>query len=446
MHADSLARQTISISIFILPISNGDEIGFRFHPNFTSDTHRYGFVLSSTLSSSFHNNRTSIIVAAQISLMDHLDDSTISLPLHRHHHRITLTAPPSHRSGTPSQRCIWFSCEASACTENEKWKGQIEKDLPRTFPGHPALDDDGRNALRRLLTAYARHNPSVGYCQKFMCRRYYWDKVEQEAFLLFTWSFGLLRGKLNKRHVFMTKSTAGQQNQLVKKGSAGIANDQQNSLMNDCIRIRKNRIKCHHNYQGQFRNFGPWMYFCWFEYWQLFKEFKTGLLRVFFWDAAAVRSCWGYLLQLRFLMYGQNWKKPVAGIDYCYWNHRLLMLDKGQFRLFNADRGWGCKWRLLLRFKRGRNYAGDEAVVIERLQQMESNLNSTSRTLLSRMDIKDASNAKKLLNFEFIRGVKYTSTLGHHLNLGLEGKMTVQENQIIWVTLYLKFAQNINDK
>ncbi|KAG7998721.1 hypothetical protein I3843_01G270600 [Carya illinoinensis] len=48
---------------------------------------------------------------------------------------------------------------------SEKWKGQIEKDLPRTFPGHPALDVDGRNALRRLLTAYARHNPSVGYCQ-----------------------------------------------------------------------------------------------------------------------------------------------------------------------------------------------------------------------------------------------------------------------------------------
>lgn len=50
-------------------------------------------------------------------------------------------------------------------TVTEKWKGQIEKDLPRTFPGHPALDEDGRNALRRLLTAYARHNPSVGYCQ-----------------------------------------------------------------------------------------------------------------------------------------------------------------------------------------------------------------------------------------------------------------------------------------
>ncbi|KAH6838137.1 Ypt/Rab-GAP domain of gyp1p superfamily protein [Perilla frutescens var. hirtella] len=47
----------------------------------------------------------------------------------------------------------------------EKWEAQIEKDLPRTFPGHPALDEDGRNALRRILTAYARHNPSVGYCQ-----------------------------------------------------------------------------------------------------------------------------------------------------------------------------------------------------------------------------------------------------------------------------------------
>ncbi|KAK7279402.1 hypothetical protein RJT34_24453 [Clitoria ternatea] len=46
-----------------------------------------------------------------------------------------------------------------------KWKKQIEKDIPRTFPGHPALDENGRNSLRRLLLAYARHNPSVGYCQ-----------------------------------------------------------------------------------------------------------------------------------------------------------------------------------------------------------------------------------------------------------------------------------------
>ncbi|KAE8721878.1 hypothetical protein F3Y22_tig00014862pilonHSYRG00024 [Hibiscus syriacus] len=48
-----------------------------------------------------------------------------------------------------------------------KWRNQIEKDIPRTFPGHPALNDHGRDSLRRLLLAYARHNPSVGYCQCF---------------------------------------------------------------------------------------------------------------------------------------------------------------------------------------------------------------------------------------------------------------------------------------
>ncbi|CAL8124846.1 unnamed protein product [Prunus armeniaca] len=63
-----------------------------------------------------------------------------------------------------SDRNSKLSATDSVCAP-EKWKGQIEKDLPRTFPGHPALDEDGRNALRRLLTAYARHNPSVGYCQ-----------------------------------------------------------------------------------------------------------------------------------------------------------------------------------------------------------------------------------------------------------------------------------------
>lgn len=40
---------------------------------------------------------------------------------------------------------------------------------------------------------------------------------------------------------------------------------------------------------------------------------------------------------------------------------------------------------------------GDEAVVVEKLQQVELNLNSTSRTLISGKDPKDASNAKKLL-------------------------------------------------
>ncbi|XWS66099.1 hypothetical protein CRYUN_Cryun05aG0171400 [Craigia yunnanensis] len=72
-------------------------------------------------------------------------------------------------SGNNTDQKSFQSDSKGSTTESicgpEKWKGQIEKDLPRTFPGHPALDDDGRNALRRLLTAYARHNPSVGYCQ-----------------------------------------------------------------------------------------------------------------------------------------------------------------------------------------------------------------------------------------------------------------------------------------
>jgi sulfur transfer complex TusBCD TusB component (DsrH family) len=44
-------------------------------------------------------------------------------------------------------------------------KAQVEKDLPRTFPAHSLLDGVGRDALRRVLLAYAKHNPSVGYCQ-----------------------------------------------------------------------------------------------------------------------------------------------------------------------------------------------------------------------------------------------------------------------------------------
>ncbi|CAM6094880.1 unnamed protein product [Calypogeia fissa] len=70
----------------------------------------------------------------------------------------------------------------------EKWTNQIEKDLPRTFPGHPALDEDGRNALRRLLTAYARHNPSVGYCQamNFLAGLLFLLMPEENAFWTLT--------------------------------------------------------------------------------------------------------------------------------------------------------------------------------------------------------------------------------------------------------------------
>jgi len=54
-----------------------------------------------------------------------------------------------------------FSVSAQVASE-------VERDLHRTFPNHPHFSGQmslGVRALRRVLLAFAHHNPEVGYCQ-----------------------------------------------------------------------------------------------------------------------------------------------------------------------------------------------------------------------------------------------------------------------------------------
>lgn len=93
------------------------------------------------------------------------------------------------KSKNPGCGVLIYNELLNACFENSYYTEsvqQIELDLGRTFPGikHFRKGSPGREALRRVLTAFSKYDPQLGYVQgmNFIAGALLWHSSEVEAF------------------------------------------------------------------------------------------------------------------------------------------------------------------------------------------------------------------------------------------------------------------------
>ena len=95
-----------------------------------------------------------------------------------------------HRRTFPANYYSALLGRASTAELDANVAEDIEKDVDRTFPEHEYfqnLQGEGISGLRRILRAYALHNPQVGYCQalNFIAGTMLLYLSEEDAFWLF---------------------------------------------------------------------------------------------------------------------------------------------------------------------------------------------------------------------------------------------------------------------